>query len=109
MDQLLASKQTNSDRLAADKLFNLCASRDEVLIRDATARLKTLAARDPALLLDGLNDPRLPTRIQTANALRYAIGDSFDVDPSSNATTRKQAIAGWREKLIRASGVQKPQ
>lgn len=103
VDQLLASKQTNSDRLAAEKLFNLCASRDRALFQAANVRLRTLAARDPAVLLDGLDDPRLSTRIQTANALRYAIGDSFNVDPWSDAAIRKKATTGWREKLAEAA------
>ena len=81
VDQLLAATEINSTRLAAAKLFDLCVMRDDAVVQAAAARLNILAARDPAAVLDGLNDPRLAVRIQAANALRLAVGDSFDVDP----------------------------
>jgi len=50
-------------------------------------------------LLDGLNDPRLATRIQVANALHFKIGDGFDVDPWSDVANRQKGVLVWREKL----------
>jgi hypothetical protein len=49
--------------------------------------------------LDGLIDPRLPTRIQVANVLRARLGDSFDVDPWSELVVRAVAIQKWRTRL----------
>jgi len=99
IDQMIRAKEANSNRDAASKLFDLCATRDDAIVQAAAARLKILASRDPAALLDGLNNPRLASRIQAANALRNAIGDAFDIDPWSDATTRRKAIAAWRERL----------
>jgi thioredoxin-like negative regulator of GroEL len=101
VDQLLASTETNSIHLAAVKLFGLCDERDSAVVQAAADRLKTIANRDPAALVDGLNDPRLATRIQIANALHYNIGDGFDVDPWSDAATREKKILAWREQLTR--------
>jgi thioredoxin 1 len=101
VDQLLASTEANSIHLAAVKLFGLCDERDNAVVQAAADRLKTIANRDPAALLDGLNDPRLATRIQIANALHYNIGDGFDVDPWSDAATREKRILAWREQLKR--------
>jgi thioredoxin 1 len=98
-DQLLASTDTNSTRLAAGKLFDLCAGRDDAFVLAASGRLNRLAARDPGAVLDGLNDARLAARIQAANALRATVGDSFDVDPWGEATARQRAVAAWRERL----------
>jgi thioredoxin 1 len=103
VDQLLVATGTNSAHLAALKLFDLCAARDSDIVQAAAARLKVLAARDPAALLAGLDDPRLAARIQAANTLRLAIGDSFDVDPWGDTAARKQTIDTWREKLAGAS------
>jgi thioredoxin-like negative regulator of GroEL len=98
-DQLLAATDTNSNRLAAPELFDLCAERDGTLVQAAARRLKTLAARDSGAVLDGLNDPRLATRIQVANVLRASIGDAFDVDPWSDTATRQKDVNTWHQKL----------
>jgi thioredoxin-like negative regulator of GroEL len=100
-DQLLASTETNSTRVAAAKLFDLCAEHDDALVQAAAQRLKTLAACDPVAVLDGLNDSRLATRIEAANALRYTIGDTFDVDPWCDAATLQKDTKAWREKLAK--------
>jgi thioredoxin-like negative regulator of GroEL len=102
VDQLLVATGTNSAHLAALKLLDLCAMRDGNIVQAAAARLKNLAAHDPAALLDGLNDPRLAVRIEAANTLRLAIGDSFDVDPWGDTADRGKAINHLREKLAKA-------
>ena len=99
VDQLLVSTETNSFQQAVMKLFDLCDERDPAIVQAAAARLKTAASRDPVALLDGLNDPRLATRIQVTNALHLKIGDAFDVDPWSDAETREKRILEWRDKL----------
>ena len=104
VDQLLVSTATNSTRQAELKLFDLCAVRDDAIVRAAASRLEKLAARDPISLLDGLDHPCLATRIAVANALRDAIGDSFDVDPWSDTVTREKTINIWRAKLAGLSG-----
>jgi thioredoxin-like negative regulator of GroEL len=104
VDRLLASTETNSIHEAAMELFDLCGERDTAVVQAAAARLKTMAGRDPSDLLDGLNDPRLAIRIQAANALRYKIGDAFDVDPWSDAVTREKRIPVWREQLAKTPG-----
>jgi len=104
VDQLLVTKGTNSALLAAAKLFDLCAMRDDGIVQSASARLNTMAGSNPAVLLDGLNDPRLAVRIQAANALRLAIGEAFDVDPWSAADARQKGIGAWHEKLARSAG-----
>jgi thioredoxin-like negative regulator of GroEL len=101
-DQLLASTNINSTRLAASELFDLCAEPGEALVQAATGRLKTLAGRDPIAVLDGLNDSRLATRIQAANVLRYAFGDTFDVDPWCDADTLRKEANVWRDKLAKS-------
>jgi hypothetical protein len=60
-----------------------------------------VASRQPAALLDGLNDPRLAARIQAANALRAQLGDGFDADPWADPATRAGAVEKWRAKLLR--------
>lgn len=99
VDQWLAAADTNSTRAAAAKLFDLCAERHDAITQAAAGRLKKLALRNPAAVLDGLNDARLACRIQAANALRNALGDAFDVDPWSDTNVRRQAVEAWREKL----------
>ncbi len=99
IDQFLASTNTTSDRQAASLLFDLCSARDEVSVHAAAVRLQKLAARDPLVLLDGLNDTHLATRIQVANALRASLGDAFDVDPWSDASTRAKGADSWRNRL----------
>jgi hypothetical protein len=98
-DQLLTSTSADAPRLCATKLFDLCAERDEATIRLAAERLKVLASRQPAALLDGLGDPRLAVRIQAANALRAQLGEQFNADPWGEAAARAEAIANWRAKL----------
>jgi len=99
IDQLLATNTVETTRAAATNLFDLCSERDASIAPAAATRLKTLAAREPSVLLEGLNHPRLATRIQVANALRAKLGESFDLDPWSNAPTRKSAVAKWKAKL----------
>jgi len=103
VDQLLDAMDSNSNRVAATNLFDLCSTRDPAVLPTATLYLKTLSMRDPALVLEGLNDPRLATRIQVANALHGSLGDSFDVDPWSPSTNRQQSILKWRAKLATQS------
>ena len=107
VDQLLVSTATNSTRQAALKLFDLCAVRDDNIVQAAAARLKMLAERNPGALLDGLDDPRLSVRIQTANVLRLVI-DSFDMDPWADAAARTKAVGLWRLKFANASGSENP-
>jgi thioredoxin-like negative regulator of GroEL len=101
-DQLMASTNLNSTRLAASKLFDLCAEPGDALVQAATGRLKILAGRDPLAVLDGLNDSRLAIRIQAANVLRYTLGDTFDVDPWCDADTLQKNANIWREKLAKS-------
>lgn len=84
---------------AAGWLFDLCAERENDVQRAAMTELGRLAARDPALLIDGLNHPRLATRICVANLLRPRLGETFNIDPWDDAQSRQQAVAQWREKL----------
>jgi thioredoxin-like negative regulator of GroEL len=99
VDRLLASTNAADAAQCATKLFDLCDGRDEPIARAAAERLKLLASRQPAALLDGLNDPRLAARIQVANALRDHLGDAFDVDPWAAPATRAAALEKWRLKL----------
>jgi thioredoxin-like negative regulator of GroEL len=99
VDQLLGSTETNSTRLAATKLFDLCAQPESDVASSAVVRLRRLAVRDPVAVLDGVNDSRLAVRIQAANVLREAIGDSFDVDPWYDAAARLKIADVWRAKL----------
>ncbi len=98
-DQSLREASPESLKKAAADLVDLCASLDGATQKTVHDRLATLAARDPALLLDGLNHPRLAARIHVANLLRTRLGDSFDVDPWSEAPAREKAVAEWRAKL----------
>ena len=99
IDKLLASGGSEATRQAAAKVFDLAAERDAVISQAAAERLKSIAAREPIALLDGLNHPRLATRIQVANALRAALGDWFDVDPWSDAAGRARSVQNWQTKL----------
>ncbi|MEJ0089001.1 MAG: thioredoxin family protein [Limisphaerales bacterium] len=94
VDKLLDSQATNAVHLAAVKLFDLCGEHDAMIVKAATERLKIIADRDPAALLDGLNDSRLAVRIQFANTLHSKIGNAFDFDPWSDAATREKKILG---------------
>jgi thioredoxin 1 len=98
-DQLLSGTNAGSARQAAVELFGLCAERNRAISQAAVARLRVLAVREPALLLDGLKDPRLAVRIQVANMLRDRLGDGFDVDPWNNAASSGPAIEKWRGML----------
>jgi len=102
VDQRLALADDGSAREAAVDLFELCAERDAAISQAAVARLKTLALKKPGVLFDGLNHPRLATRIEVANALRARLGDAFDVDPWSDAAVREKAAADWRARLAGA-------
>jgi thioredoxin-like negative regulator of GroEL len=95
IDRWLALADEASARQAAGELFELAAERDHAIARAAATRLETMAGRQPAVLLGGLNSPRLATRIVVANALRARLGDAFDVDPWSDAATRKAAVEKW--------------
>ena len=106
VDQLLVSTGSDSLQEAAVKLFDLCDERDAAIVKEAAERLKAIASRAPSVLLDGLDDARLATRIQVANVLGAKIGDLFDVDPWSDAATREKKIRAWRQQL--AGGAGKP-
>ena len=99
VDGLLVSTGTDSMQRAAAKLFDLCDERDAAIVKVAADRLKTIANGNASALLDGLDDPRLATRIQVANVLQFKIGDSFDVDPWSDAATRVRKVRAWRTQL----------
>jgi thioredoxin-like negative regulator of GroEL len=99
VDQLLASTNAEAPRQCATNLFELCAERDEAMVRLATERLTVLSSRQPAALLDGLGDPRLAVRILVANALRVQLGEGFDADPWGESATRAEAIQKWRAQL----------
>ena len=98
-DRSLRDASPESLRKAATELLALCAGSDGATQKSVQERLAGLAARDPALVLDGLNHPRLAVRIHVANLLRAQFGDAFDVDPWSDAATRQKAVAQWRAKL----------
>ena len=99
VDRFLGSTNMDEVRQSAAMLFDLCAERNEQIVGQAAERLRSLAVEQPVALLDGLIDPRLPTRIQVANVLRARLGDSFDVDPWSELVVRAVAIQKWRTRL----------
>lgn len=99
IDQLMLAANATATHQAAVQLLEVCAERDESLARAAADRLKTLAAREPAALLDGLVDPHLAARIQIANALRAYIGENFDFDPWAPLSERSKSAQQWRAKL----------
>jgi thiol-disulfide isomerase/thioredoxin len=103
VDLLLGSTDAKARPAAARELFGLCADRDAIIVRFVADRLKILAARDPSVLLDGLNDPRLATRVQVANALRDRLGAAFNVDPWSDPAERDRALQPWRDRLTSVS------
>jgi thioredoxin-like negative regulator of GroEL len=100
IDQNLSATNGNPGSVTK-QLLNLCADRDPVMAGAAAARLKQIAARDPALILGGLNDPRLAARICVANILRNQLGESFDVDPWSDAGERARQVEQWRQQLAK--------
>lgn len=97
--RLLRETDTNSLRAVAVVVFDLCAEDDASTRKAALALLDQLAEKNPSLLPDGLNHPRLATRIVVANFLRGRIGDTFDIDPWSDADTRRKAAADWTNRL----------
>ncbi len=99
VDQLIVATGTDSIRKAAATLFDLCDERDPAIVKLAAGRLIAVADRDPSILLDGLKDPRLATRIEVANVLELKIGSAFDIDPWSGASTRETKIRAWRDHL----------
>jgi thioredoxin-like negative regulator of GroEL len=99
VDQSLASTNSKVLRQSASALFDLCPERNESVVRSAMERLKVLTARQPLLVLEGMEDSRLATRIQIANALRSRFGDEFDVDPWGEPSLRAAAIQKWRDRL----------
>jgi thioredoxin 1 len=99
IDQLLLSTNHAAFQKAAVQLLEICAERDESIAHAAADRLKTLAAREPAVLVDGLVDPRLAARIQVANALRDHFGEAFDFDPWVALAERSKSAQHWRKKL----------
>lgn len=109
VDALLDSSATNSSRRALAKLCSLCGESDKSVVQAAVTRLNTIAAYDPTVLLDGLDDPRLATRIQIANALRTKIGEKFDIDPWSDAVSRQKNITRWREELTKPHTLERNQ
>jgi thioredoxin-like negative regulator of GroEL len=99
LDRLLAAPDPETARKTARELFDLCAEKDDGVRKAATTSLQRLAGRDAVLLLDGLNHPRLATRIEVANLLRARLGETFAVDPWGDSLAREKGIAHWREKL----------
>jgi hypothetical protein len=105
---LLTSTNNTAIQKAAVQLLEICAERDESIAHTAADRLKTLAAREPAVLVDGLVDPRLAARIQVANALRDHFGDGFDFDPWANLPERSKSAQQWRVKLTQKEHLEAP-
>jgi thiol:disulfide interchange protein DsbD len=101
VDELLAASATNATPKALEILCNLCDERDKTDVQAAVNRLNAIASHDPAALLEGLNAPRLAARIQVANLLRLKIGERFDVDPWSDAASRREKVLTWREQLVK--------
>jgi thiol-disulfide isomerase/thioredoxin len=99
---LLLEASPESQRKAVNELFDLCAEQNGLPDETIKSCLDDLAKRSPALLLDGLNHPRLVVRIRAVNLLRARLGDSFDFDPWVDAGSRQKAVAQWREKLASA-------
>jgi len=90
---------TNSLPDAARQLLDLLPDADPAEQKAVLDQLAVLAAKDPALLLPGLEHPRLIVRIRTANLLHDKLGDDFAVDPWADADVRHQAVVRWQEKL----------
>jgi thioredoxin-like negative regulator of GroEL len=108
IDQLIATATPEATRTAATQLFELCADRDDTIVHSSADRLKTLAARDPSALLEGLNDARLAARIQVANVLRDRLGEPFDFDPWAEAPARDKVIQQWRVRLAAKTNLERP-
>ena len=99
---LLRDAAPDSQRQAASELFDLCAEQNGLADETVKSCLNDLARSNPTLLLAGLNHPRLVVRIGAVNLLRARLGDSFDIDPWSDAGSRQQAVALWRDRLASA-------
>jgi thioredoxin-like negative regulator of GroEL len=98
-DALLQKADAASVSSSVAVLFDLCAQREGEVTQAAITKLAALAQRQPALLLPGLEHPRLAARIQAANLLRAKLGATFEADPWADAATRQQLVAQWRGKL----------
>jgi len=98
-DALLQKGDDASVSSSVAVLFDLCAQREGEVTQTAITKLTALSQRQAAMLLAGMEHPRLSARIQAANLLRAKLGDSFDADPWADASTRQKFVAQWREKL----------
>jgi thioredoxin-like negative regulator of GroEL len=98
-EQALRQSGARADPEAIRELLALYAEQSSAVRDPAGARLAALAQSQPALLLDGLNHPRLAVRIHVANLLRRRLGEAFNIDPWSDAAARRQAVAQWQQKL----------
>jgi len=96
--QLAQAGNINSISQGVAGLLDLFADADAPMQKIITAQLSSITAQHPALLLDGLNHPRLAARICAANLLRARLGNTFNIDPWSDAATRAKAVAEWRKK-----------
>ena len=76
---------------AVATLLEFAARREKEPQQFAAEQLKLLAAREPALLVDGLNHPQLAARILVANLLREKLGDEFKFDPWEKPDAREKA------------------
>lgn len=107
VDQWLSSTHSRNASEVAATLFELCASRDQDILKAAATQLHILASRDPTIVLAGINDPRLATRIQVANVLRARLGELFDIDVWTDKASRAEAAENLREKLITTRELEK--
>lgn len=107
VDQWLSSTNARNASEIAATLFDLCATRDQGILKAAATQLHILASRDPTLVLAGINDPRLATRIQVANVLRARLGELFDIDVWSDKTSRAEAAENLLKKLIATRELEK--
>jgi thioredoxin-like negative regulator of GroEL len=98
-ETLFAKADLNSLSNSVSLLLDLCAQRQGEVTQTAVARLAAVCTRQPALLLPGLEHPKLAARIQAANLLRAKLGETFEADPWADAVTRQKIVAQWREKL----------
>ena len=77
----------------------LLVNADPAVVQAAATRLQALAVRNPQIVLTGLQDPRLATRIQVANVLRAQLGETFDADAWSDEAARRTAVVTWSHRL----------
>ena len=99
-DALLQKADDASVSSSVAVLFDLCVQREGEGTQTAITKLTALSQRRPAMLLAGMEHPRLAARIQAANLLRAKLGETFDADPWADAPTRQKFVAQWREKLV---------